>query len=127
MSSNSCSAVALPASGARSATSLDTEAALAAFNDEDCRDILATIASEPLTAAELHERHDLPLSTAYRKLELLADAGLVEESLRLSCTGHHTCEYTSVADDVVVRIEDGGVSVVLVAAAEPSRPTARWR
>ncbi|WP_255198725.1 ArsR/SmtB family transcription factor [Halorarius litoreus] len=126
MSSNSCSAVATPSAVGRS-TRLDADSVLSAFNDDECRHILAAIASEPLTAAELHERHGLPLSTAYRKLERLADAGLVEGSLRLSRTGHHTTEYASVADDVVVRIEDGGVSVVLVTDAERSRPSARWR
>lgn len=126
MSSNSCSVFAAPATGARSTATLDTDAVLAAFNDDHCQSILATISDERLSATEIHDRQGLPLSTTYRKLELLADAGLVEASLRLSSTGHHTTEYTSVAEDVLVRIEDGGVSVSLVTDPERARPTARW-
>ena len=62
----------------------DTSTLLAALEDEDCRAILEETDPEALSASELSEACDLPLSTTYRKVDKLTEAGLLEEQIRLS-------------------------------------------
>jgi DNA-binding transcriptional ArsR family regulator len=81
------------------------ESLLSALEDEDCRSILEATTDEALSASELSETCDLPLSTAYRKLEQLTEAGLLEEQLRLSRSGKHTSEYIRSIEEVSVSIE----------------------
>ncbi|MFC7073001.1 helix-turn-helix domain-containing protein [Halovenus rubra] len=83
----------------------EVEALLGALEDEDCRAILEATDGESLTANELSETCELALSTAYRKLELLTETGLLEEQLRLSRNGKHTSEYVRSVDDVHVSLE----------------------
>lgn len=90
------------------------ELLLQALGDEDCRSILRATSSEALSTNELSEACDLPLSTAYRKLERLADAGLVEERLRLRRSGKHTAEYVRCVDGLHVSIDDqDGVALAI--------------
>lgn len=85
------------------------ERLLTAFNDEDCRCILEAVSTEGehLTASEISERCDVPLSTTYRKLELLTEADLLDEQLQIRRSGRHTSEYALGIDDVRISIGDG--------------------
>ncbi|MFC7057077.1 helix-turn-helix domain-containing protein [Halovenus salina] len=97
-----------PAGSVESTTISDAsqvEALLGALEDEDCRAILEATTDEALTANELSESCDLPLSTAYRKLELLTETGLLEEQLRISRNGKHTSEYARSVEDVHVSLD----------------------
>jgi len=67
-------------------------AVLAALDDEDCRTIVRRM-EQPMTASEISEAADLPLSTTYRKLDLLSEASLLEESTEVRADGHHTTRY----------------------------------
>lgn len=96
-------------------TEPDVSTVLDALDDESCREILAVIGDEPLSAAEIHETADLPRSTTYRKLELLADAGLVAETLDIRRSGHHTTRYSRACDNVVVGWGEEGLVANLVA------------
>lgn len=93
----------------------DISTVLDALDDERCREILAVVGDEPLSAAEIREQADLPRSTAYRKLELLADAGLVSETLDIRQSGHHTVQYRRACDNVVVGWGETGLVANLVA------------
>lgn len=73
------------------------------LDDDDARQILTALA-EPQTAQEIMADCDIPRSTAYRKLDELADAGLVEERIRPSATGNHASEYARAFDDVRIHI-----------------------
>lgn len=88
---------------------------LTALNDADCRTILEELGdSEPyLSAAELSERCDVPLSTTYRKIELLEEADLLEEKLRIRQSGRHASEYDQRVDDVTISVDDGGIALEL--------------
>ncbi len=66
---------------------------LDALDDPDCRRLIRAL-SAPRTARELSEACDMPLSTTYRKLELLTDASVVEERTRIREGGHHTAQYS---------------------------------
>ncbi len=83
----------------------DVHGILTALEDSDCRALLTETAAETLTASELADRCSLPLSTTYRKLELLTDAGLLEERTRLRQTGKHVSEYALLVDDLTVSID----------------------
>lgn len=78
---------------------------LDALDDPECRTIIEYI-EEPMTAKEISDGCDIPLSTAYRKLELLNDASLVEEQTELRVSGRHTARYALDFDAVHVVLAD---------------------
>ncbi|MFB6198530.1 MAG: helix-turn-helix domain-containing protein, partial [Halobacteriaceae archaeon] len=55
---------------------------LDALDDQDCRKILEKL-EEPMTAAEIAEACDIPISTTYRKLDLLSEGSLVSEGTKV--------------------------------------------
>lgn len=71
----------------------DAPAVLAALDDPDCRRIIRALET-PHSARELSEACDMPLSTTYRKLELLTDASIIAERTRIREGGHHTTQYS---------------------------------
>ena len=92
----------------------DEQLLLDALDDAGCRSILEATGEEALSANELSETCDLPLSTTYRKLELLTDAGLLEEGIRIRRSGKHTSEYVRSVDDVHLAVGgDGGIEVTV--------------
>ncbi|MDQ2050046.1 helix-turn-helix domain-containing protein [Natronolimnohabitans sp. A-GB9] len=95
---------------------VDAKAVLNALDDDACRAILEATSETALTATELSERCDIPMSTAYRKVEKLTEAELVEERVRINTTGKHATEYRKGFDDVRVSIDDGEVDIEMTAA-----------
>lgn len=96
------------------ASPLKTETAtvqqvLQALEDPDCREILEATSQQPLSATELVDVCDIAQSTAYRKLDMLSEAGLVTEQIRLSRTGKHTSEYVRSVNEITLSMdgEDG--------------------
>ena len=87
----------------------DTEISslLAALEDDDCRAILEAASDQPRSASELCELCDLSSSTAYRKVDELTDAGLLEESIRLSQSGSHTSQYLLAVSDLTISLGSG--------------------
>lgn len=81
------------------------------LDDTDCLEILDAIDDEPLSASEIADARDLPLSTTYRKLELLVDAGLVSRGVRISSSGNHTSEYERFVDDVKLSVSPDGFTL----------------
>ncbi|MWV41067.1 MULTISPECIES: helix-turn-helix domain-containing protein [Natrialba] len=55
------------------------ESVAAALDDGDCRQIVSVL-EEPMTVDEIATRAELPLSSTYRKLDQLTNAGLVDEA-----------------------------------------------
>jgi predicted DNA-binding ArsR family transcriptional regulator len=101
--------------GWRSDEKIDPEAVLTALDDDACRAILEATTEESLTATEVSEECDIPMSTAYRKVELLTEADLVEEQVRINTSGKHATEYRKCFDDVLVSIEDGTIEIEMTA------------
>lgn len=92
----------------------DLGAVLDALDDEDCRAFVTRLET-PMTASELSEACDVPLSTTYRKLDLLTEASLLAERTEIRRDGQHTTRYA--VDFETVRItleEDRSLSVDLV-------------
>lgn len=83
----------------------ELESILAALNDDDCRRIVEAL-SEPMTAEEISEATDIPLSTTYRKLDRLTDASLLEEGVEVRKDGQHVSRYILVFDEVNISLSD---------------------
>ncbi|OIB59070.1 winged helix-turn-helix domain-containing protein [Natrialba sp. SSL1] len=95
----------------------DADKLLSILTDTDCRTILETISDtdDYLSASEVSDRCDVPLSTTYRKLDLLTEAGVLEEQLRIRRSGQHVSEYTQRLGAVNIAIEmDDGIAVELM-------------
>ena len=87
---------------------------LEVLSDGDSRAILGATGERALTANEVSEACDLPLSTTYRKLERLTEAGLLAEGIRLRRSGKHTSEYVRRVEDVSVSFgAEGGVELTI--------------
>lgn len=85
---------------------------LDALYDADCRAILVATGDEALSAGEISETCDLPLSTTYRKLSVLTEAGLLEGRTRVQRRGKHPTEYVRCVEDVVLSIGSSGAKSV---------------
>lgn len=86
----------------------DIQQLLDVLDDADCRAILDETSENVLTAAEISETCDLPLSTTYRKLEFLTEAGILEELTRIRQSGKHASEYTRLNDQIVISVSPQG-------------------
>ncbi|WP_336022996.1 helix-turn-helix domain-containing protein [Halobellus salinisoli] len=85
--------------------SADLRTVLDALDDADARAIIRAL-EEPQTASELSERTDIPLSTTYRKLDLLTEAELLEEGTEIRSDGHHTTTYAVAFEEVRIAITE---------------------
>lgn len=85
----------------------DLYAVLSALTDEDCRAILEAVES-PMSAQEISERCDIPLSTTYRKVNMLAEADLVEERIDVQRGSKHTKRYVPDFERVKIARDEAG-------------------
>jgi DNA-binding transcriptional ArsR family regulator len=81
------------------------QAVLDALDDEDCREIVRAL-EEPKTASEIAEDSGVPLSTCYRKLELLTEAALLAESVQMRRDGQHASQYVIDFEEVIVMLDE---------------------
>ncbi|MDH5018746.1 winged helix-turn-helix domain-containing protein [Halobacterium rubrum] len=106
----------------------DLQDVLDALDDEGCRDIIEAL-DEPLTAKEIAEKSGVPMSTTYRKLDLLTDAALLEERAVLQQDGHHTTEYEVAFEEVVIQLDEDrtlGVGIQRPPASKDERLETLW-
>jgi predicted transcriptional regulator len=80
---------------------------LDALNDSDARTILEATVERPQSARKISETCDLSLSTAYRKVDALTEAGLLEEHTEVKTTGNNVSRYSLRLDSVRISIRDG--------------------
>jgi hypothetical protein len=66
---------------------------LDALDDRDCRTIIKRL-DTPMTARDISTECDIPLSTTYRKLELLTKSSILDEQTEIRADGHHTTRYS---------------------------------
>lgn len=109
----------------RAEDSVDGRTVLAALGDEDCRAILEAVEAGPSTASEVADSSGTPLSTTYRKLEILSDAELLDERIRIRRDGKHVSEYYRSFEDVSVTVDDRGRIEVSVARRGDREPVDR--
>ncbi|WP_336328166.1 helix-turn-helix domain-containing protein [Halovenus sp. HT40] len=97
----------------------DIESLLGTLEDPDCRAIIEATTSEALSASELSDRCELPLSTTYRKVDQLTDVGVLEERVRLSRSGQHTSEYTLQIDSIQLSVDSESGIVLKISEEQP--------
>lgn len=83
----------------------DPESVFAALDDATCREIVRVL-SRPMTAKEVSDRADLPLSTAYKKLDRLESAAMLEERTEIDPEGHHRSRYVLTFEGVSVDLDE---------------------
>jgi DNA-binding transcriptional ArsR family regulator len=83
----------------------ELQAVLDALDDPDARAIIRGL-EEPMTASEISENCDIPLSTTYRKLDLLTEASLLTEGTAIRADGHHATTYDVSFEAVRVLLTD---------------------
>lgn len=87
-------------------------AVLAALADDDCRAILVATADEPRTVSELVDTCEIPMATAYRKVDRLADIDLLDERIRVKPRGRNSREYLLRAESIHVSIPERSSSTL---------------
>jgi len=101
---------------------------LDALDDGDCRTIIIAL-EEPMTAKEIAEAADVPLSTTYRKLDLLSEASLLDEGTEIRRDGQHATRYEVAFDEVAIALDDQrefAVSIARPARAPERRIESLW-
>ena len=77
-----------------------------------------------MTAKELTEACEIPLSTMYRKLDLLNDASLVSERTEIRKDGQHTSRYVLAVEEIRIAL-DGTTRMEMQIKRTPSDPEKR--
>ncbi|SFR42737.1 Helix-turn-helix domain-containing protein [Halogeometricum rufum] len=85
----------------------DGDHLLDVLGDGDARDILASVSERPRSAKELGDEHGLSLPTVYRRLDKLAEHGLVASSATVEDDGTHYKRYEATFHRAVVTLRDG--------------------
>lgn len=101
---------------------------LGALDDDTCRTIIGRL-EEPMTAREISDACDVPLSTTYRKLEKLSEASLVQEMTEIRTDGQHTTRYNLDFEEVRVLLEaDRSLATEILRPERPpeERLSALW-
>ncbi|ELY87119.1 winged helix-turn-helix domain-containing protein [Natrinema altunense] len=78
---------------------------IAALDDEACREIIAVL-EEPMTVEDIAEATDRPLSTTYRKLDCLTEAGLAEEAVGVREGRHRKSRYVANLEAISIALDD---------------------
>lgn len=91
---------------AEDADPLDTPV-LDALGDAEARRCCAALVDEALSAQELAEATELSLSTVYRRLNALKQAGLVESRTAADVDGNHYQTFATVDTRIEVEVSDG--------------------
>ncbi|MCU4750586.1 helix-turn-helix domain-containing protein [Halobacteria archaeon AArc-curdl1] len=85
----------------------------AALDDPDCREIIRNL-EEPMTASELKTSCDIPQSTLYRKLDLLTESTLLEESTEIRRDGHHASKYAIAFEEISLQLDEDNELTVAI-------------
>ncbi|MFA9416586.1 helix-turn-helix domain-containing protein [Natrinema sp. HArc-T2] len=83
------------------------ERVVTALDDTGCREIIAVLET-PKTVPEIAAAAELPLSTTYRKLDRLTDAGLASETVGVRQGRHHKSRYVVDFDRITIGLDDEG-------------------
>jgi DNA-binding transcriptional ArsR family regulator len=78
---------------------------LDALDDPDCRTIVSVL-DEPMTASEIADESDIPLSTTYRKIDRLTEAALLTEGTEIRPDGQHASTYAVNFEEVVIALTE---------------------
>jgi len=89
------------------------------LNDSDACAIMQALDDAALSAKEISDHCELPMSTTYRKLNQLSDLGLLEENTEISLEGKHVSTYRRSIDNIEITITDDGFELELSGRETP--------
>ncbi|MEF8813275.1 MAG: helix-turn-helix domain-containing protein [Halovenus sp.] len=81
---------------------------LSLLADSESRAILEATAATPMSVPELVDQCEIPTSTAYRKVETLVEAGLLDERTRIEPERRNPSEYLLQGGTVTVTADGAG-------------------
>ena len=81
------------------------ERVVGVLDDAACREIIAVLEA-PKTVSDIADAADLPLSTTYRKLDRLTEAGLVEETVGVRQGRHTKSRYVATFDRIGICLDE---------------------
>lgn len=94
--------------GETDSTGPDSEELLTLLGDSYTQQVLTAIGDGVRTGREIIEHADVSKATAYRRLDELQEAGIVDSTLRIDPNGHHCEQYFVVADALSVTFNSDG-------------------
>jgi len=90
------------------------EALLSVVADKYCRFILEAIMDMPKSTIEIASEKKIPLSTVYRRIQILHDAKLVRTSGTITDEGKRLFLYKSKVKGIKSKFENGKIDVELI-------------
>lgn len=91
----------------------DAESLLELLGDEYTQRVLSAIGDDAVTGRELIDRADVSKATAYRRLDDLQEAGLVESTLHIDPDGHHCEQYRLAVSRLAISFGPEGFDVAV--------------
>lgn len=88
------------------------------LGDEYARRVLVAVTGGPTTVREVVEATDVSRPTAYRRLDRLERAGLVEAETVPDPDGHHCTRYWTVVEEASLRLTDEGIRATVSTSSE---------
>lgn len=89
----------------KSDESPDLQEVLDVLEDPACR-VIVQRTETPMTAEEVSNTTDVPLSTTYRKLDRLSEASLLRTQTEISQDGHHRTRYRADIKEITIWLDD---------------------
>lgn len=90
------------------------ESFLEVLSDKYCRSILEAIMDTPKSAIEISRDKSIPLSTVYRRIQLLHDSKMIQTSGVITEEGKRLFLYKSKIKEVNTSFRDGKIDVNIV-------------
>lgn len=90
------------------------------LGDEYTRSVLRALVERPRTGSEVVEAADVSKATAYRRLDELQEAGLVETTTQIDRDGHHCKLFHAVVGRLAVEFGADGYDATLRVTPEES-------
>lgn len=90
------------------------ESFLELLSDKYCRFILEAIMDSPKSAIEISREKSIPLSTVYRRIQLLHDSKMIQTSGVITDEGKRLFLYKSKIKEVNTSFRDGKIDVNIV-------------
>ncbi|MCA9827779.1 MAG: helix-turn-helix transcriptional regulator [Nitrosopumilus sp.] len=90
------------------------ESFLEVLSDKYCRSILEAIMDSPKSAIEISHEKYIPLSTVYRRIQLLHDSKMIQTSGVITEEGKRLFLYRSKIKEINTSFHDGKIDVNIV-------------
>lgn len=91
------------------------------LGDEYTRRVLQAVTERPRTGREIIDAADVSKATAYRRLDELQEAGLVEADTKLDPDGHHRKQFSAVIQGLDIEFTETGFDATMQTESQDSR------